>query len=96
MAAVDSEDISGGAKTPPDDMASLFGAVGHRNFKMAFFMFMAFVFLNSDVFVEKILANKENTYAEGRLVNANGTIIQGVVIAIVYIALSILVAGDYI
>ena len=93
---VDSEEIHGSAKTPPDDISSLFGAVGQKNLKIAFFMFIVFVFLNSDVFVEKVLSNKENTYTEGRLVNANGTIVQGVFLAIIYIIISILVACDYV
>ena len=64
--------------------------------KLAAFIFIMFIFLNSDVFIERVLSNKDETYVEGRQVNTKGTIIQALLLSISFILIDQLIIGGYI
>jgi hypothetical protein len=90
---MDSESIS---PSSPDDVTSLIGAVGGNTFKMSFLLFIIFILLTSDVFIENILSSKDNSYAEGRGVTLKGAVTQGLILSICYIILNILISSEYI
>jgi hypothetical protein len=59
--------------------------------KTAVFLLVLYIFINSDVFIDRVLPN----YTDGRTCTAGGTVTQGVILTISYILISILVNEDY-
>lgn len=90
----DSEDIFTD-NSYPDDITSIAGAIGFKNFKIAFFLFILFIFISSDVFIDRILSGSGN-YTEGRHVTGKGALAQGIILSLGYIIISCLVACEYI
>ena len=80
----------------PDDVTSLFGAIGMKNFKVSAWLFILYILINSDVFIERILSDKNNTYADGRHATSAGVMLQGLILAVSYIIINSLVAADLI
>ena len=80
-------------KNVPDDIFSLFEGIGFKKIKISFFIFIIFILISSDVFVDRILSGNDG-YVEGRYVTDKGTMIQGLVMAICYIVISCLVDLD--
>jgi hypothetical protein len=91
---MDSECISSGSS--PDDVTSLIGAIGCNTFKMSFLLFLIFILITSDVFIEGVLSSKDNSYAEGRGVTVKGAVSQGLILSLCYIILNILINCEYI
>lgn len=79
----------------PDDITSLFTDLGTQKIKLSFFIFILFIFISSDVFVDRILSNKNNTYVEGRVLTSNGVVVQGLILSFCYIIITLLVENDY-
>ena len=90
----DSEDIYSNYNYP-DDITSIAGAIGFKNFKISFFLFILFTLLSSDVFIDKVLSGNGD-YTNGRHATGKGTIVQGILLAVGYIIISCLVSCDYI
>lgn len=64
-------------------------------FKISLFIFLIFVLLSSQIFIEKLESwNKSLVYE--RNVTENGIVIQGVLLSIGYIVINELVSNDYI
>jgi len=64
-------------------------------FKISLFIFLIFILLSSQIFIEKLESwNKSLVYE--RNVTENGIIIQGVLLSIGYIVINELVSNDYI
>jgi hypothetical protein len=81
----------------PDDITSVIANSGiGRSIKIAAFIFLLFVFVCSDVFIDRLLSTKDNTFAEGRHPTSNGTAVQGVIVALGYIVINLLVTGGLI
>ena len=89
----DSEDIS--TDNYPDDITSIADAIGFKKFKISFFLFVLFILISSDVFVDRILSGNSD-YVEGRHATGKGTLVQGILLALGYIIISCLVSCDYI
>jgi len=83
-------------KNAPDDITSVIVGLGMEKIKASFFIFILFIFICSDVFVDRILSNKNNTYVKGRTVNSKGVIAQGLLLSLGYIAITIFIENDYI
>ena len=77
-------------KNAPDDIFSLAEGIGFKKIKISFFIFIIFILISSDVFVDRILSGNDG-YVEGRYVTDKGTMIQGVVMTICYIVISCLI-----
>jgi hypothetical protein len=90
----DSEDIFIKADAP-DDVSSLLTSPGGSVFKIASFIFILFILVCSDVFVEKILSSSTNTLAKGRYPTTQGTLVQGVIVSLGYVVLHALVTSGY-
>lgn len=88
----DSEDLFG--DNSPDDITSIAGAIGAKNFKVAIFLFILFIFISSDVFIDRILSGKDSTYVDGRHTTGKGTIAQGLLLSLGYIIISVLVSCE--
>jgi hypothetical protein len=90
----DSEDVAveSGA---PDNIISVASGIGFDTCKIAVFLFILFIFLSSDVFVDRILSSPDNTYAEGRYCTTKGTIIQGLLLSFGFIIIHTLVTCGY-
>ena len=89
----DSEDI---LTEGPDDVTSIFGALGTNVIKMAFFLFLYIMFLCSDVFIDRVLSTQDNRYVEGGITTDQGVVLQGILLSLGYIAIHILISNDYI
>ena len=85
----DSEDIY--VDTPPDDVTSLFESLGYKKIKISLFLFIIFIFMSSDVFIERVLAGKDDIYASGRHATPRGICVQGILMSIGYILISMLI-----
>ena len=90
----DSESIN--VRREPDDITSLVFGLGVQKIKAAFFLFILFIFICSDVFVDRILSDKNNTYVEGRNVTSKGIVVQGALLSLGYIVITILIENEYI
>jgi hypothetical protein len=93
VAAADTEDLF--KEDVPDDLTSVITSPGFNVFKTAAFVFILFILVSSDVFVDKILATDTNTYAEGRHPTTQGTFIQGTIVALGYIVIHSLITAEY-
>ena len=69
---------------------------GVNTIKIALFLFVMFIMISSDVFIDRVLSTSDNKYAEGRHCTVQGTIIQGIVLTFGFMLIHILVMGDYI
>lgn len=92
----DSEDISSNIDQSPDDITSIISGVGMKTIKTSIFIFILFILISSDVFVDRVLSTPDNMYAEGRHCNAKGTMVQGVLLSIGFILINTMVCYDYI
>ena len=90
--ADDSEDIND--SYIPDDVTSIFEGIGFNNFKIAIFLFILFILLTSDVFIDRVLSTKDGSYTDGRNVNGKGAVAQGLLLSIGYIAINTLVSCE--
>lgn len=81
---------------PPDDLASLLLAIFRMvNFKLAVFIFMLFIFLNTSSFIDSVLVGF-NDAVDGRQPTERGIVIQGVILTTAYILLSLMVEAELI
>jgi hypothetical protein len=80
----------------PDDITSIFDALGSKVIKMALLLFMLFMFICSDVFIDRVLSNKEDTYVSGRAVTRKGIMAQGLILSMMYILFHILMECGYV
>ena len=71
-----------------DIFADFFGGV---NYKIIFFLFIIFMFINSDIFIEKVLSRFDGT-VEGRVTVTNkGTFISSIVLILFYMTFDMLI-----
>lgn len=77
----------------PDDITSVFGILGLNNFKVSVFLFLIFIVLNCDVFVDKVMPKG---YTDGRHPTTKGIVLQGVLIVLGYMIINVLVSGGII
>ena len=76
----DSENMDILLNNGPDDITSLFSCIGVNTFKISFLLFILFIIISSDVFVECVLARGGKSYIEGRHPSTSGVIAQGVIL----------------
>lgn len=91
----DSEDVIDNTRTT-DDITSIITGIGSHTLKTALFLFILFILISSDVFIDRILSSSNNTYAEGRQCTSKGTVVQGVLLSIGFIIIHMLVTNNYI
>ena len=100
MSSNDTEETStkddNDTETSPDDVTSIITSLGSTKLKLAVFLFIIFIIINSDVFVDKVLSTKSETFAIGRSITTKGVIAQGAIVSVCYILLSVLVENEYI
>lgn len=90
----DSENIFT-SNSGPDDITSIAGCIGFDNFKISILLFILFILISSDVFIDRVLSGTGN-YTEGRQVTSKGVLAQGTVLALGYIIVSCLVTYNFI
>lgn len=91
----DSEDLLDDSNEP-DDVTSIISGLGMGTFKTAVFLFILFILISSDVFIDRVLSSSDNSYAEGRHCTAKGTVVQGVLLSLGFILIHTLVTCNYI
>ena len=84
--------VNGNKKTKtPGDFPSLFADLFMRiNWKMAFFLFLFFIILTSDIFIDKCLRKVPGSVNNMTSTN-KGTVIQGVVLVIFFIIMDTII-----
>jgi hypothetical protein len=87
----DVEDL--GVETAPDDVTSLI-PLNTNIVKTTVFLFVLFILLHSDVFVDRVLSSSDNSYVEGRSLTTKGTIIQGVLLSLGYVLIHALISSE--
>ena len=80
----------------PDDVTSIISGLGMGTFKIAMFLFILFILISSDVFIDRVLSSPDNSYAEGRYCTAKGTVVQGILLSLGFIIIHTLVTCNYI
>ena len=80
----------------PDDVTSILSGLGIHTFKTSVFLFILFILISSDVFIDRVLSSSDNKYAEGRNCTARGTVVQGVILSLGYILIHTLITCNYI
>lgn len=90
----DTENIACTEKEP-DDITSIVYGIGSNVFKTTIFIFILFILLHSDVFVDRVLSSSDNKFVEGREVTTGGMLIQGILLSLGYILISVLIHCDY-
>jgi|SRR5579883_3683017 len=89
---VDMDDGDIGKKKKPDDLASAFmGFFTTINYKMLLFLFIIFIFITSDIFVDKILSRINGTVEHTNITTNKGTFIQGLFLVLFYIIMDMLI-----
>ena len=91
----DSEDLFDDSREP-DDVTSIISGFGMGTFKTAVFLFIFFILISSDVFIDRVLSSPDNSYTEGRQCTAKGTVVQGVLLSLGFILIHALVTYNYI
>ena len=85
---MDSDQIQ--KKTSNNFIALVVDAFGKIQFKLLIFIFIMFVFLSSDVFVDRILSNFDGA-VELHAVSNYGIMLQGIFMVLGYVVLQILI-----
>lgn len=75
----------------PDDVTSIISGLGMNTFKISIFLFILFILISSDVFIDRVLSSPDNKYAEGRHCTTSGTVVQGVMLSLGYILIHVLI-----
>ena len=87
----DADDISGG----PEDFSPIIkDAISGIHWKMIIFLFLIYIIVTSDVFINRILTNfKDSTgvYTSDVCPNTRGTVIQGLFLVLFYIVIDTLI-----
>jgi hypothetical protein len=91
----DSEDLHNDSHAP-DDVTSIISGLGMGTLKTAVFLFILFILISSDVFIDRVLSSPDNLYTEGRNCTAKGTVTQGVILSLGFILIHTLVTCNYI
>ena len=85
---VDFDDIDGDG----DDLGKKSAYIpGSKVLKTSIFLFVVFILLNSDVFIDRVLSDREGKYAKGRQVTYNGLYVQSLLLVIAYVIFDMLV-----
>lgn len=80
----------------PDDLSTVFmDCFTVMNFKLLFFIFITFILITSDVFVDKILSKFDGA-SENRNPTTKGSFIQGFVLVLFYIMFDVIIKLGYI
>lgn len=81
-----------GGKNKPDDLAGAFaGVFSLANLKLLFILFLIFLFINSDMFIDRMLGKVDGAVADGRMPTTKGTILQGTILVLLYIMADVLI-----
>ena len=90
----DSEDITTNSR--PDDMSSVVSCIGSNTFKISFLLFVLFIIISSDVFIDGVLSASGKNYTDGRYPTTQGVMVQGVILALCYILIHTMATCGYI
>ena len=74
----------------PDSFFTIAADIGKKiSWKVAIFLFLIYVFINTRTFIDQALGRIKNTVEDGHP-NAKGTLVQGLLVILSYIILTIL------
>lgn len=91
----DSEKITVSKKYCPSDFGQMLReVVGMIPVKMMFIMFAIYMFLNSDVFINRVMARVNGAVNFTDTLSTYGTVITGVLLVMMYAVFDILVRKD--
>lgn len=89
----DSEDIDFDDFEEKESTVPLLGKTNH--IKLSIFLFLLFILVSSDVFVDKVLSTF-NGLTSGDQPTGSGVVVQGVIMSLSYILINILMEKDLI
>ena len=94
---IDFEDFSpDDSNRKHDDLSSVFvGFFATLNYKILFFIFIIFLFISSDVFIDKALSNIDGS-VEYKTPNTKGTFIQGILLVFLYMIIDLVIKLGFI
>ena len=96
---MDSERITVKKKKQPNDFSGLIGGLANSiNYKMVILIFLVYILLNSDVFINRILSKIDGTTTYNPLnsPNTKGHVILGLLLSMCYILIDSLIKSDLI
>ena len=94
--STDSEDINTIVNSKPDEISSIVSCIGNNTFKIAFLLFILFIVISSDVFIDGVLALSGKKYTDGRYPTTQGVLAQGALLSLCYIIIHTLATCGYI
>lgn len=90
----DSEEIKISKKNSPDDFTELLSSIATSiNYKLSFIIFIGFIILCSDVFIENILSHFSDATSYN-VATTYGTVIQGLFLVLLFIAADGLIKSE--
>ena len=81
----------------PDDLASAFvGFFTSINYKLIMFIFIIFIFVTSDVFIDKVVSRVDGTVENMRETTNKGAFIQGLCLLLLYMIADLVIQLGFI
>jgi hypothetical protein len=94
---MDSDRIRVSKKYRPDDMTSMLGGlVANVNWKLIFLLYMIFLLLSSDVFINRVLAKSPDCVGYTNTPTPWGTMVQGILLILGYMIADVLIKKEII
>lgn len=91
----DSEIITAGNQKTPSDVAPVFVSMLSKvPYKLLSFLFIIYIFLSSDVFINRILSKMEGCVGYGNSATTKGTLITGVLLVMFVAIIQELIGRD--
>lgn len=91
----DSESISSLKKSQGDFLSIMADAITNVQYKLFILMFLTFIGLSTDVFIDRVLARLSGA-VEGHTPTAGGTVVQGILLVIACIIFDFLIRMEII
>lgn len=94
---MDAEKIRVSKSYHPEDFSGIIsGLIGSVNYKLIIMLFLIFIFLSSDVFITRVLSTINGAVAFPSNPTTYGTIIQGLLLCLMYIVSDVLISREII
>lgn len=83
-------------KQPDGIGSSLVTGIGFNTLKKSLLIFIIFIVVHSDMFIDRVMSKYSRDLTSGRQCTDKGTMVQGLIVAIGFILINFLVESDYI
>jgi len=90
------EEVDGSSKRPDSFISILADFFGSLNYKLIIILFLSYVFVMSDLFLDKILQKVDGCVENHVQLTPKGTLINGVIIILLYMSADLLIKAKVI